>query len=135
MKLKIATLLFYALSLSASEYAVVSNVLLKKLSPTQIKAVFLKKLTHLNGKHLVPVNLPSNNALRASFEKELLKMSKKRLKSYWVKQHYLGNRPPLTMKSEESSLKFTQKVQGAVSYVKMQNISSKVNVLYRWKEE
>ena len=135
MKLKIALLLFVVLSSSASEYAVVSNVLLEKLSPTQIRAIFLKKLTHFNGKHLVPVNLPSTSPVRASFEKELLKMSKRRIKSYWIKQHYLGNRPPNTMKSQEGALKFTQNVQGALTYVKIENLSSKVNILYRWKEE
>ena len=135
MKLKIVIFLLYVLCLNASEYAVVSNVLLAKLSPMQIRAVFLKKLTHLNGKHLVPVNLPSSSPLRLSFEKELLKMSKKRLKSYWIKQHYLGNRPPLNMKSQEATLKFTQKVQGAICYVEIENISSKVNVLYSWKGE
>jgi len=134
MKLKIALIFFLAINSFATQYAVVSNILLENLNKNQIRAIFLKRLTHLNKKHLVPVNLPLSSPVRAAFEKEVLKMSKKRLKSYWVKQHYLGNRPPVNMKSEKSALTFTKNVQGAITYVKIENISKKVNILYRWED-
>ena len=135
MKVKILLLIFLSLSLSAQEYAVVSNITLDGLSKKQIKAIFLKKLTHLNGIHFVPVNLPSSSKIREEFEKKVLKIGKKRLKSYWVKQHYLGKRPPLIMKSQKSATKFTQNVLGSLTYVKAQNIDNTLNVLYRWKDK
>lgn len=135
MKLRGLLFIFLSLSCFGQDYAVVSNTLLKDLSPSQIRAIFLKKLTHLNNKHLVPVNLPSSSLLREKFEKELLKMSKKRLKSYWIKQHYFGTRPPVTMKSQKSALEFVKNVQGAISYVELEHISSFVNVLYKWSDD
>ena len=134
--MKKATLLLLLLSLSplADEYAVISNQKLHDLSPTQIKAIFLKKLTHLDGIHLIPLNLSSNDPLRKKFEKEILNMSLQRLKSYWAKQHYLGKRPPLTQKSQQSSLLFTTKIQGAISYINTKNIDKNVRILYTWKD-
>ncbi len=133
MKL-IGLFLAFVLSSFAQEYAVVSNSLLDKLSPLQIKAIFLKKLTHINSKHIVPVNLPSSSNIRDNFEKELLHMSKKRLKSYWIKKHYLGVRPPVTMKSQKSALAFVKNVQGAITYVKIENIDESIKVLYKFSD-
>lgn len=117
----------------ALEYAVVSSTKIQSLSKSQIKAIFLKKLTHLDGVHIIPVNLPYNNSLRSSFENELLKMGESRLKSYWSQQHYLGNRPPIIMNSQESTFKFIENVEGGISYMLSKNVNNSVNVLYRWE--
>jgi len=132
MKLKVFLLIFLNLSLLASEYAVVSNITLDTLNKKQIKAIFLKKLTHLNGIKFVPVNLASSSKIRDAFESEVLQMSKKRLKSYWIKRHYLGKRPPLVMKSQKSATKFTQNVLGSLTYIELKNIDKNLNILYRW---
>jgi len=130
-------LLFFLLfgAMQAQEYAVIGSKRTPELSPAQIKAVFLKKLTHYQGLHLVPINLPASSELRKKFEKELLHMNFIRLKSYWSKQHYLGNRPPLSLKSQESALLFVAKVQGAITYVNIENITKDVKILYRWRDE
>lgn len=116
----------------ALEYAVVSSTKIDTLSKSQIRAIFLKKLTHLDGLHIIPVNLPYNDTLRDSFEKEFLEMGKSRLKSYWSKQHYLGSRPPIIMKSQESALMFVHNVEGSISYVPFNKVDNSLNVLYRW---
>jgi ABC-type phosphate transport system substrate-binding protein len=134
MKSKLLILLFVYFSVFAQEYAVVSNKFLKKLSKKQIKAIFLKKLTYIDGVHLVPVNLSPSSPIREKFEKNILNMSKKRLKAYWVKKHYLGKRPPVTMKSQESAIKFIQNVSASLTYVKASKIAPSTNVLYRWEE-
>ncbi len=128
-------LLLLTLCLGAQEYAVVSNKILDDMNLMQIRAIFLKKLVHAKGLHIVPVNLPPNSATRKSFEAHVLKMKTAQLKSYWTSQHYLGKRPPLVMKSPQSALVFVKKVQGALSYVKLQDIDTSVKVLYRWKDK
>ena len=135
MKLRGIILLFLSLTLGAKEYAVIANEMVEELSPVQIKAIFLKKLTHVNGLHMVPVNLPSDKPLRKVFEKELLHMSEKRLKAYWIKQHYHGKRPPVVMKSQESALLFVRKIQGGIAYVELSKIDQPVKILYTFKEE
>jgi len=132
MKMVLFTLLY--ISAFAQDYAIISNKHIAKLSPAQIKAVFLKKLDYIEGVHLVPINLTSYNPIRLKFEYEILKMKKQRLKSYWTRQHYLGNRPPVVMKSQQSALVFLQKVEGAIAYIEMEHINKNINILYQWSD-
>lgn len=134
MIIKVAFLALLNISIFAQEYAVVSNKLLAKIPVEQVRAIFLKKMTHLNNIHLVPVNLPVTSKIRQSFENNIVKISQKRLKSYWIKQHYLGKRPPLRMKSELSAVQFVKNVQGAISYVSLKNVNDSVNILYKWSD-
>ena len=118
----------------ANEYVVVSNKNMKDISKTQIRAIFLKKLSILDNIKIVPVNLQARNSLRVNFENMVLNMSFGRLKSYWTAQHYLGHRPPLSMKSQESIKSFIKKVDGAIGYMDKKNLDKDLKVLYEWKE-
>jgi len=133
--MKLLLLLVLSTLVFAQEYVVVSNVLVKDLSPVQIRAVFLKKLIHHHNLKLVSVNLPAYSLIRKSFEKHILKMDNNRLRSYWIRQHYLGKRPPLVMKSEEGALRFIKKIQGGLSYAKIEAIDESMKILYQWKDE
>jgi len=133
LKVLLLTLFFITPSL-AQEYAVIANKKIKNLSTSQVKAIFLKKIRVIDGSSLVPLNLKARDPLREAFEKELLHMSFNRLKKYWTKKHYLGVRPPITLKSQESIKTFVKKVDGAISYVEATQIDDDVNVLYRWED-
>lgn len=118
----------------ANEYAVISNKNMKTVSQSEIKAIFLKKLTLIDDITAVPVNLEAGDALRLKFEEKLLDMSFERLKSYWTKEHYLGHRPPVNMKSEESVKAFVKKVDGAIGYINSNSVDDSVKVLYKWSD-
>ncbi len=118
----------------ANEYAVISNKNMKTVSQSEIKAIFLKKLTLIDDITAVPVNLEAGDALRLKFEEKLLDMSFERLKSYWTKEHYLGHRPPVNMKSEESVKAFVKKVDGAIGYINSNSVDDGVKVLYKWSD-
>ena len=72
---------------SASEYVIIANKSMPPLSKSQIRAIFLKKLTIVNEIKVVPVNLELREDLRKKFESEVLTMNFSKLKSYWTKQH------------------------------------------------
>ena len=132
-------LLFFMLNalcagLLAAEYAVISNKNIKSLTKEKAKAIFLRKLVMLDDSKIIPVNLSPRDSVRNSFEKKVIGMSFNRLKSYWTKQHYLGHRPPLTMKSQQSILAFIKKVDGAIGYVDLDNVDDDVKILYRWSD-
>jgi ABC-type phosphate transport system substrate-binding protein len=118
----------------AEEYAVIANKKIAKLSLVQIKAIFLKKIRVINGVSVVPINLKAKDPLRVAFEKELLHMSFSRLKKYWIKEHYLGHRPPLTLHSQESVKAFVKRVDGAIAYINVKYLDESMKILYRWKE-
>ncbi|WP_297482045.1 hypothetical protein [Sulfurimonas sp.] len=123
------TLLLYA-----NEYAVVTRTELGKITKTQMKAIYLKKLHYLKGKKLLPINLEADNSIRKSFNKHILHMNYNRLKIYWMKQHYLGHRPPLSLHSQKSVKAFLNKVDGAIGYVEMKNIEKNMHILLRWSD-
>ena len=126
------TLLFS--NIFANEYVVVANQNMKDVSQTQLRAIFLKKISILDNMNIIPVNLQARDRLRVNFEKRILKMSFGRLKSYWTKQHYLGRRPPLSMKSQESIKAFIKRVDGAIGYIEKNNLDKELKVLYEWKK-
>jgi len=133
-KIILILVLLYPLSILAKEYVVVANKTMKSLSKSEIKTIFLKKRTFINDKTLVPLNLQAQDTLRVAFEKELLKMSFGSLKTYWSKQHYLGKRPPLTLKSQDSVKAFIKKVDGSIGYLEKQYVDNDMKILYEWKE-
>ena len=130
----ILSLLLLATISIADEYAVISHQKIKHLSTSQIKAIFLKKITVIDSVKIVPINLSARDKLRLKFEKKILKMSFARLKTYWTKQHYLGHRPPISMKSQESVKAFVKKVDGAIGYINVNNLDNNMNIVYEWSD-
>jgi len=120
--------------LYATEYAVVINKNIESLHLGQIKAFFLKKTSYLGDEAIVPINLSSRNPIRISFEKKVLHMSFTRLKSYWTKQHYLGHRPPISMKSQASVKAFIEKVDGAIGYMDLKKVDGDLKIVYKWSD-
>jgi len=131
---KLLFALFLAFTLNADEYALISNKDITHLSTNQIKAIYLKKLTMINGQVIIPINLDARDQLRQKFSQNLLHMSFERLKSYWTQEHYLGHRPPLSLKSQESVKKFIKNVDGSIGYINMKNIDKNITILYRWED-
>ncbi|MFA6192583.1 MAG: hypothetical protein WC665_09550 [Sulfurimonas sp.] len=129
-----AMLILVPLLSLGDEYVVISNKNIKELSESEIKAIFLKKLIFIDNFAAVPVNLEAGDSLRVKFEEKLLDMSFERLKSYWTKEHYLGHRPPVNMKSEESVKAFVKKVDGAIGYINANSVDESVKVLYKWSD-
>lgn len=124
------------LMLYGTEFAVISNsnLQLQTLSKYQIKMIFLKKHTIMNDIELVPINLDSTDVARNSFEKNILEISRTRLNSFWTKEHYLGHRPPLNMKSSKSVITFVKKIDGAIGYVPLSDADESVHIIYKWVE-
>ena len=134
MKKLIQLLLILSTISFGDEYVIIANHNMQDLSSSKIKAIFLKKLTYIGNTKAVPVNLQASDNLRIKFEKEVLHMNFSRLKKYWTKQHYLGHRPPLNMKSQKSIKSFVKKVDGSIGYINIKNIDNDVKILYRWKD-
>lgn len=120
--------------LQAGEYAIISNKSIRTLSKSQIKAIYLKKLTIIDDKKIIPINLDSRNILREKFNKEFLHISLTKLKTYWIKQHYLGHRPPLSFKSQKSVKKFIEQVDASIGYIELKNINKNLSIVYKWSD-
>ena len=86
-------------------------------TPRQIRAVYLGQIRFIDGIRLIPLQLPADEPLRAQFEKEILAMSRSRVREWWIRQHYLGRRPPEVMGSAEGVAAFVEHEKGAIGYV------------------
>jgi len=126
--------LFCINSSFGDEYVIVSNKNMKELSLSQVKAIFLKKLTFVSDIKVVPINLGVRDELRLKFEKKILRMNFSRLKTYWTTQHYLGHRPPVSMKSQESIKAFVKKVDGSIGYIKAIYVDDDLKIIYKWSD-
>lgn len=120
----------------AEEYAVVvnKNISIDSLTEVQVKSIFLKKSLIINNLEMVPINLLASDELRLSFESEVLKMSRGALQSFWVKEHYMGHRPPVNMKSSKSVVAFVKKIDGAIGYIRADEIDDELKIVYKWSQ-
>lgn len=116
------------------KYAVVANKNMPKLSLKQIKEIFLKKITLINKLKIVPVNLGPKDELRLKFEKQVLKMDFEMLKTYWAQQYKTGQRPPVTMKSKDSTEAFLKKVDGSIGYMRIKDMDKSLKIIYKWSD-
>jgi hypothetical protein len=118
----------------AEPYAVVANDAfpVASLSLQQVKQIYLKRMRFMAGVRLVPVNYEASEPLRGAFETAALEMTQKQLNRYWMKEHYLGRRPPVVQSSVQSAVALVRSVDGSLVYVpeKMLPLEG-LKVLYR----
>ena len=127
----ITALLF--LTLDAGQFVVIANkanTFENSLSKQELRRIYLKKKRYNGAYKLVALNLSASDPLRKNFEETVLGMSDRQLAAYWAKQHYLGQRPPLTMMSAESVVAFVREVEGAIGYVPEEAVDTSVKVIY-----
>lgn len=126
----------FTLTLFGDEYLLVvnKNTPIESLNTLQVKSIFLKKQTMLNELLLVPINLSPFDEVRLSFETKVLEMSHAKLKSYWVQQHYQGQRPPINLGSFESVLAFVKKIDGAIGYIPATLFDPSFKQVYSWEQ-
>ncbi len=127
-------LLSFSLFLYGSDKLVLianKNFPVDHLTKNQVKQIYLKRITLINGVSIVPINYIAQNRLRKKFEKKILRLSPKKLKRYWMKEHYLGKRPPIVQSSIKSAIIFVRKVDGAIAYIPYSKLPLDVVVLYK----
>lgn len=132
------SLLFFAVPpATARNLAVITSYeTSEKIGPKLLRKIYLKRKVLWKEKtRIVPVNLPSQSAIRAQFTEKILRMGHKDLVVYWNEQHYKGVRPPMVVESEEAVKVFVREVKGSVGYIDAGNLEADFKVLYLIKEE
>lgn len=124
---------FAAVTLAAQEWALIANPALglKEMDARQIREIYLGKRYVSGEVRLIPLQLGAESPLRKQFEKEVLNMSREALRKWWIRRHYLGQRPPKVVGSAEAVVAFVRQVEGAIGYVPYALIEDEnVTVLY-----
>ncbi|WP_416768621.1 hypothetical protein ACM66T_12290 [Sulfurimonas sp. ST-25] len=112
-------ILLLSLALNAEEWALIirADSPLNALSTAQIRDVYLGKIRYVRDVRLFPLQLGAENPLRQQFERETLQLSRAALREWWIRRHYLGQRPPKVVGSAEAVLAYVQQVEGALGYI------------------
>ena len=129
---------YVAISAPRTKNLLVANAALHlgHLQKEEIRRIYLKQRRFVGDIKLLPINLPPRSSLRKSFEKNVLGMSRERLRRYWTIEHYKGVRPPLVVPSPKSVVVYVEKVEGAIGYIKRSQLPKDANVtiLYEWSD-
>lgn len=92
--------------------------------------LFLKeKLFWRDGTPIVAVNLPADHAARELVNKVVLKRSRRELVAFWNEEHFKGVNPPLVLESEDAVKAFVRQVDGAVGYIRREQLEPDLKVL------
>lgn len=125
-------------ALASQEWALIGHpdMEVKSLSAKQIRAIYLGKQRFAGSLKVEPLQLSADAPLRRQFEAELLGMSRDALREWWIRRHYLGQRPPKVMGSAAAVIAYVREVKGAVGYVPFtQAEEANVTMLYFGGEE
>ena len=133
---KVLLLLACLLYLQAKTYVVVvdRNSPISTISKMKLKMLYLKKIQMLDDMVMIPINLHPNQKARLSFEKHILNKSREELNYFWIKQHYLGKRPPIVLESSRSAILFVAKIKGSIAYIPKEYLTDDVKVIYSWDD-
>jgi ABC-type phosphate transport system substrate-binding protein len=100
------------------------------LSERVAARVFLKeRLFWKDGSRIVPVNLPPDHAARQTFSRAVLRRERRELVAYWNEQHFKGVNPPVVLESEQAVKAFVRQVDGAVGYIRRDQLEPDLTVL------
>ncbi len=100
------------------------------LSERVAARVFLKeRLFWKDGSRIVPVNLPPDHAARQAFSRAVLHRERRELVAYWNEQHFKGVNPPVVLESEQAVKAFIRQVDGAVGYIRRDQLEPDLMVL------
>jgi hypothetical protein len=80
--------------------------------------VYLGKVVEIDGRPIIPVNLPKGNGLRKTFMEQVLTHDDDKFIAYWTVRRYIGQgTPPREFPTVEQEVEFLRRTPGAVGYV------------------
>lgn len=125
-------LLLTLYTLKAEQWVIIGHGPLPetRLDAEHLRALYLGKKHYLDKQRIKPLNLKSKHPLRQAFEHNILHLDRDEIHAYWIKQHYLGKRPPKVMNSVETLLRYVEKVEGTLGYVPLSSIGK--HHVYVW---
>ncbi len=103
-----------------------------QLSVEDLAQIYLRRKRFWDdGAPVVPLNLPSESALREQFSRLVLRETETRLAEYWNRQYFHGILPPATLLSTESVRRYVASDPNAIGYVPDSEVDGSVRVLLR----
>lgn len=79
-----------------------------------------------DGSPIVALNLPSEDPLRRAFTEQALRASEGDMATYWNRQYFQGNSPPVVLQSSRAVRAYVAATPGAIGYVLAPDVDESV---------
>lgn len=91
----------------------------RQLAGDELRPIFQTTKTMWgDGEHIVPFNLPPEDAARVVVDKAVLGLEPERMQRYWIDRKIRGgNRPPKTVANESMVVRLVARMPSAIGYV------------------
>ena len=107
-----------AINPSPGGLVVVANVETPPLNEQTLKAIYEGRTVEVNGRPVIPVNLPKGNSARRTFLEQIVARDDDNFIAYWTVRRFIGQgTPPREFATVEQQLEFLRATPGAVGYV------------------
>jgi ABC-type phosphate transport system substrate-binding protein len=117
---------------AARPLAIVANPGLgvRDIAFSTLRRVFSGEATEVSGHRLIPLNPPAKDDTRRRFDLAVLQLQPDMIGPYWVDRRLRGqNGPPKTVPDSALLLTVVERLAGAISYVDVGMVTTKVEVL------
>jgi ABC-type phosphate transport system substrate-binding protein len=106
----------------------------ERLSQNDVVDIFLGRYRQLpSGAHAVPIDQPSNSALRAEFYRRLVNKELAEINSYWARLYFSGKTaPPVAAASNADVLALLLSTPGAIAYLERRQLDARVRVVFEF---
>jgi len=103
----------------------------ERLNRDELRAIFqTKKTSWDDGKHIIALNLPSDDATRAQFDEVVLGMTPNEVARYWIDRKIRGGaRPPIRLPNSRLVMAVVEKKREAIGYVREDQVTDAVRVV------
>ena len=75
-----------------------------------------------SGNRVIPVNLPADTEVRATFSKRVLGRSPDDLAGYWNRRYFEGVQPPLVLQTPQAVCAYVAVERDAIGYVPLDEV-------------
>ena len=75
-----------------------------------------------NGNRVIPVNLPADTEVRATFSKRVLGRSPDDLAGYWNRRYFEGVQPPLVLQTPQAVCAYVAVEHDAIGYLPLDEV-------------
>jgi len=113
---------------NAEMVVVVNKANQNTLTQNDVSRIFLGKMkSFASGNSITPVNITNKEALRAEFNKKVLKKSSSQVKAYWSKLVFSGKgTPPAELASDAKIKEFIAANPDAIGYIDSKSLDDSV---------
>lgn len=135
--LPLLNLLMLTPALSNADIAIIVNkeVVVGKVTQSQITALFLQQSKKINDVYLTPLDLTQRTEIREKFYRKLANKTPLQMKAYWSRLVFTGKgEPPMEFENSEEVLVTVASDENYIGYINVEDVDDTVNVIFKIQE-